>query len=90
MPAGLTTGFAGGVFTISGSPTASGIWNYTVTASGPCVKPSLGGTITVFQKPTPAGAGTDQTICTTTPSTILAANTPTVGTGVWSITGGSK
>ncbi len=47
LPTGLTTGFSGGTFTISGSPTQSGTFNYTVTASGPCVKPALSGTITV-------------------------------------------
>ena len=40
LPTGLTTGFSGGTFTISGSPTQSGTFNYTMTASGPCVKPA--------------------------------------------------
>jgi hypothetical protein len=37
-----------GVFTISGTPTGTGTYNYTVTTTGsPCVNPSVNGTITV-------------------------------------------
>ncbi len=44
-------------------------------------------TITYATPPTIANAGMDQTLCTTTPAT-LAANTPTSGTGVWSVFSG--
>ncbi|WP_412476438.1 fibronectin type III domain-containing protein [Flavobacterium sp. TBRC 19031] len=50
---GLPTGIIGaydnttGVFTISGTPTASGIFNYTVTTSGGCNVVIANGTITV-------------------------------------------
>jgi hypothetical protein len=40
-------------------------------------------TVTVSQQPTTANAGPDQNICVTTAT--LAANTPTVGTGTWSV-----
>lgn len=40
-------------------------------------------TVTVTQAPTTANAGPDQQICISTAT--LAANTPTVGTGAWSI-----
>ncbi len=67
LPTGLTTGFSGGTFTISGSPTQSGTFNYTVTASGPCVNPSLTGTITVQANSTitrtSAASTTSQTVC---------------------------
>src|SRR4029078_11615029 len=36
LPAGMTGAYNAGVFTISGTPTASGTFNYTVTATGPC------------------------------------------------------
>ena len=54
LPAGVTGVFAGGIFTISGTPTVSGIFPYTVSSSGPCVNPSLSGTITVYPLPTPS------------------------------------
>ncbi|MDX2173136.1 MAG: gliding motility-associated C-terminal domain-containing protein [Bacteroidota bacterium] len=41
--------------------------------------------IQVDQAPTIANAGANQTICVTTPTTVLSANTPTIGTGLWSI-----
>ena len=53
LPAGVTGVFGGGIFTISGTPTVSGVFNYTVTTSGPCINPSLSGTITVYALPTP-------------------------------------
>src|SRR6516165_9649822 len=46
-------------------------------------------TVNVSQAPTTSVAGGNQTICSTTPSVTLAANTPIVGTGVWSIVAGS-
>ncbi len=53
LPAGVTGVYNAGVFTISGTPTISGVFNYTVGTSGPCVNPSLSGTITVWVLPTP-------------------------------------
>ena len=53
LPAGITGSYNAGskIFTISGTPTASGVFNYTVTTTGPCVKPALSGTITVNARP---------------------------------------
>src|SRR5579863_1106787 len=45
LPAGLTSNVAGGIVTISGSPTAAG--TYTVTTTGPCAPISLTGTVTL-------------------------------------------
>jgi hypothetical protein len=47
LPAGLTGTLSGSIFTISGTPTASGNFNYTVTTTGPCENISLSGTIIV-------------------------------------------
>ncbi|WP_170154522.1 HYR domain-containing protein [Mangrovibacterium diazotrophicum] len=50
LPAGLSSSYDGTtkLFTISGTPTAAGTYNYTVTTTGsPCSNPSLSGTITV-------------------------------------------
>jgi gliding motility-associated-like protein len=43
--------------------------------------------VTVQPNPSPANAGTDQTICST--NATLAANTPVVGSGQWSVISGS-
>ena len=47
LPSGVTGTYNAGVFTISGIPTESGTFNYTVTTTGPCINPSLSGTITI-------------------------------------------
>ncbi len=52
LPAGLTGIFAGGVITISGSPSVSGTFIYTVNTTGPCVTPTATGTIHVYPLPT--------------------------------------
>ena len=73
LPAGVTGSFAGGVITISGTPTVSGVFNYTITTTGPCVNPTATGTITVTEDGTIAltsSPGTDnQTVCINTPIT---------------------
>ncbi len=50
LPAGITGSYSGGVFTISGTPTVSGVFNYTVTTSGAtnCVV-LIAGTVTVSE-----------------------------------------
>ena len=52
LPAGLTASFNAGVFKISGTPTAFGNYNYTVTTTGPCINVSLSGTLVVNTAPT--------------------------------------
>ncbi|MGB4846126.1 MAG: PKD domain-containing protein, partial [Ferruginibacter sp.] len=47
LPAGVTGVFAAGVITISGTPTVSGSFPYTVNTTGPCVTPTAVGTINV-------------------------------------------
>ena len=46
-------------------------------------------TMTVTAAPTTSNAGTGQSICVGSGSVTLAANTPTVGTGTWSVSGPS-
>ena len=52
LPAGLGGNYDAGVFTISGTPSESGVFNYMTTASGSCNSAALGGTITVLSNPT--------------------------------------
>ena len=47
LPAGVTGNYNSGVFTISGTPTVTGTFNYTITTSGPCTQVAASGTITV-------------------------------------------
>jgi len=93
LPTGLSGSFSGATFTITGSPSVSGVFPYTVTTTGNCTQTSANGTITVRAAQLP-NAGPDQTgsgMCGIT-TTTLAANAPEEGTGFWSIesgTGGS-
>jgi IgGFc binding protein len=72
LPAGVTGTYAGGIITISGTPTVSGVFNFTVNPTGPCAFPipALGGTLTVNNDATIAltsAVGTDnQTKCINT------------------------
>jgi hypothetical protein len=68
LPAGVTGSFSAGVFTISGTPTVAGPFNYTVTSTGVCTAVTSSGTITISPAATvvrSSAAGTDaQTRCT--------------------------
>ena len=85
LPAGVTATFAAGVITITGSPTVSGVFNYTVTTTGPCITPTASGTISVTSMATIAltsGPGTDnQTVCINTPITNITYLVGGSGTG---------
>ena len=67
LPAGLTGVFNSGTFTISGTPTASGSFPYTITTTGTCAQKTATGTIIVTPNAAitlTSGAGTnDQTKC---------------------------
>ncbi|MFD0941019.1 gliding motility-associated C-terminal domain-containing protein [Pedobacter boryungensis] len=52
LPAGVTGNFINDVVTISGTPTISGTFTYTISATSPCQSPVVTGTITVQQTPT--------------------------------------
>lgn len=85
LPAGLTGTYAGGVITISGTPSVSGTFNYTVSTTGPCLTPTATGTITVIDDATinltsPPGSD-NQTICINTPLTTISYAVGGSGTG---------
>ncbi|MBK7432586.1 MAG: hypothetical protein IPI66_00985 [Chitinophagaceae bacterium] len=79
LPAGVTGGWAANVVTISGTPTASGTFNYTVTLTGGCGSISANGTITVTPNNTislSSAPGTDaQTVCINTAITNITYST---------------
>jgi uncharacterized protein (TIGR02145 family) len=70
LPAGVTGAWAAGVITISGTPTASGPFTYTVTLTGGCGAITTTGSITITANNTvslTSAAGTDaQTVCIST------------------------
>ncbi|MBI5218028.1 MAG: hypothetical protein HY958_03765, partial [Bacteroidia bacterium] len=67
LPAGVTGSWAANVVTISGTPTASGTFNYTVTLTGGCGTITANGTITVTPNNTiTLTAGGTQTVCINT------------------------
>ena len=74
LPAGVTGFYSGGSFIISGTPTASGTFNYTVTTTGTCSPAAVAtGTITVNPAASisfSSAVGTDaQTLCINAPIT---------------------
>jgi PKD repeat protein len=71
-PATTVTGLIPGVY----------IFTWTIT-NGSCIS-SSNVTITIVAGPTPAAAGPDQNLCLAV-STTLAANTPVIGTGQWTL-----
>jgi hypothetical protein len=80
---GLNTTTGG---TVTASPTSTTI--YTATANNAGCTTSNTVTVNVNQLPTTATVGGPQLICANTATTGLGGNTPTVGTGAWSIVGG--
>ncbi|HPT21158.1 MAG TPA: hypothetical protein PLR88_04355, partial [Bacteroidales bacterium] len=98
LPDGVTGSWAGGLVTISGTPTESGTFNYTITLTGGCGTVKTTGIIIVNQDNTIAlssAAGTDnQTVCNNTAVTDITYSTtgatgatvaglPSGVTGVW-------
>ncbi|HEY9047794.1 MAG TPA: hypothetical protein VIN08_17930, partial [Ohtaekwangia sp.] len=77
------------VYTPSAAEVTAGTVTLTLTTDDPagsCTAGTDDVTITISAPPSAANAGPDQTVCG--PAT-LAANTPTVGTGAWSIVSGT-
>lgn len=62
LPTGITGSYSGGIFTISGTPTQSGIFNYTVTTTGTCTQTTATGTISVIALPV-ATASNNGPVC---------------------------
>ena len=63
LPLGLSESYSNGIYTISGTPTVSGIFNFTITTSGGCAPAATyNGTITINVLPLVA-LPQDGTIC---------------------------
>ena len=87
LPAGVTGSYAAGVFTISGTPTVSGTFAYTVTPTGLCVISSLSGTITVNSNTTITTQPVSQVACPRSSVTFVSAATGVNLTYQWSFNG---
>ncbi|MFC5195751.1 LamG-like jellyroll fold domain-containing protein [Bizionia hallyeonensis] len=71
LPAGLTTTFDGLEYTIAGTPTAFGTFNYTITTTSSCDVKSATGTITVNEAPIATINTTPITVCQSSSSILL-------------------
>jgi hypothetical protein len=83
LPAGVNGSWAANTVTISGAPTASGTFNYTVTTTGGCTTPAVTatGTITVTANNTVSIASSTPTLCINTGLTAIT-HTTTGATGI--------
>jgi gliding motility-associated-like protein len=73
---------------LTGLTVGNTVLRWTIT-NGACVSPISTLTIAVFGLPGTSVAGPNQTLCVSSPSTVLSANIPTTGIGSWSIISGS-
>jgi hypothetical protein len=64
------------------------VLRWTITSNAPCPSSSADVSVNVNEPPTTATVGGAQTICPNTATLDLGGNTPTVGTGTWSIVSG--
>ncbi|MBK7710495.1 MAG: hypothetical protein IPJ37_05815 [Bacteroidales bacterium] len=83
LPAGVSGAWLANVITISGTPTASGPFNYTITLTGGCGTVTRTGSITVNPAAT-VNAGPDQSVCALGTATLAGAVGGSAGSGSWS------
>jgi LruC domain-containing protein len=86
LPAGVTAAWASNTITISGTPTASGTFNYTIPLTGGCGSANATGTITVTAAKTVGSPSSTPTLCINTALTNIAIAT-TGATGIGTATG---
>ncbi|EFQ79279.1 beta strand repeat-containing protein [Algoriphagus machipongonensis] len=81
LPSGVTGNYSGGDVTISGTPTVSGVFNYTITPTGSCTGSTVTGTINVTANQTVGPASSTPTLCIDDPLTDIT-HTTTDATGI--------
>lgn len=89
LPPGVTSSFNGVNLTLSGTPTANGVYTYTITTTGTCNPVSVNGTIRVQEEVitlSSAPATANQTVCLGSPVTQISYNLSGAATGA-SVTG---
>ncbi|MFM1771666.1 MAG: putative adhesin [Bacteroidota bacterium] len=72
LPTGVTASWSANVITISGTPSASGVFSYSIPLTGGLGTVSATGTITVLAAPAAAVATSPQQFCETSNSTIAS------------------
>ena len=86
LPAGVTASWASNTITISGTPTASGAFSYSIPLTGGCGSNNAAGTITVSPSATAGSASSSPTLCTSTALTAIT-HTTTGATSIGTPTG---
>lgn len=86
LPAGVTAGWSSNLIMISGTPTATGTFNYTIPLTGGCGTVNATGTITVTAANTAGAASSSPTLCISNVLTNIT-HTTTGATGIGSATG---
>ncbi|WHF53077.1 T9SS type A sorting domain-containing protein [Chryseobacterium gotjawalense] len=81
LPAGVSATWSANVISISGTPTASGTFNYSITLTGGCGLVSATGTITVFAGNTVGAVSSYPSLCLGNSLTITHATTGSTGLG---------
>ncbi|MDP4579775.1 MAG: T9SS type B sorting domain-containing protein [Saprospiraceae bacterium] len=86
LPAGITASWASNIITISGTPTESGSFSYTIPLMGGCGNINATGVITVNPISTVSVASSTPTLCVQTNLTNIT-HTTTGATGIGTATG---
>ncbi|MFN5364352.1 MAG: T9SS type A sorting domain-containing protein [Bacteroidota bacterium] len=86
LPPGVTAGWAANVITISGTPSSTGTFNYSIPLTGGCGSVNATGTITVRSSNTAGAASSSPTLCVNTALTNITHAT-TGATGIGAATG---
>ncbi|WP_299163272.1 gliding motility-associated C-terminal domain-containing protein, partial [uncultured Tenacibaculum sp.] len=87
LPAGVTAAWANDVITISGTPTASGVYNYNIPLTGGCGSMNATGIITVNPDNTVSTASSSPTMVVNTVMAATMMHTTTGATGIGTVTG---
>ena len=82
LPAGVTATWASDTIIISGTPTTSGTFNYSIPLTGGCGSVSATGTITVTAENTNGVASSAPTLCINTALPAAIMHTTTGATGI--------
>src|SRR5690606_29225287 len=86
LPAGVSANWSGNTITISGTPSTSGTFNYSIPLTGGCGTVNATGTITVTPNNTVTPASSSPTVCINTAITNIT-HTTTGATGIGAATG---
>ncbi len=82
LPAGVSATWAANTITISGTPSVSGTFNYSIPLTGGCGTANATGTISVTPNRTAGAASSSPTLCVNTPLSPDITHTTTNATGI--------